>query len=252
MKQQILNKAMFKRYKDNSLAVSNYNINQEYTIKPDGSSIKMAVIADTHIGNKRENHTYIDRANSYIANNNIRYVVYAGDLIEGVADPCYSIDKQIDSILNDYFFNRDLTNIVLLGNHDASLLMCDIHDLESAFEETNLKVLGYKCAYIKLCNRYIKLRHQINRMINDLDDYKSLVALYGHTHSYKYRKKENGASIIKLPTLSDNCPDGHGPIVSGFTVLEFFIQNDEIIGYTIEMIDLEKKDNIKKELVLTL
>ena len=246
------NSAMFKKYIDDSVIVSNYKINQEFQIIPETESIKIVVISDTHFGNKNENLEYLDKVRDYIEKNDIKYLLHVGDLIEGLADPNYSIEKQIDFILNDYFVNKGIINIVLLGNHDASLLMSGIYDLEKVLEETNATILGYKCAYLKICNRYIKLRHQINRMINNLNDYKSMISFYGHSHIYKFRKKENGASIIKLPTLSDDCPQGHAPINSGFVILELFINDDQIYSYTVEVIDFNRRNTLKREMSLSL
>lgn len=192
------------------VVASNALISQTSDIFVLGNTLKFIVISDTHFGSIYENMRYLDFVYEYASKNGIKYIFHAGDLLEGPhanyrrCKPKYkSIESQLEHVITDYCYDKDIYNMILLGNHDAFSIVTDHVDVTSLLaSRRDFNILGYKSAYIKVRDEYISLKHDISRLINNPEDRVVLVNFYGHSHQYKCTHDDK-YSIFRVPTLSD-------------------------------------------------
>jgi len=206
-------KSMFK-VKGNNTILSNAPVRY---IKDLGAkdNFRMLVISDTHYGNKNENMFYINDVYDYASKNSIKYISHCGDVIEGSLDLYRSCKdeyktalSQIEHVLYDYPYDKNIENLFLFGNHDLSTLTIENIDIYDEFQNRDDFIpLGYRNSYIKCGNEFITLKHEVNKMINFLKDEETFLYLSGHKHGFYACSKERSA-VIKIPTLSDVYPNG--------------------------------------------
>ncbi len=175
-----------------------------------GNSFKFIVISDTHFGSVYENMAYLDMVYQHAAKNNIRHIFHTGDLLEGAyanyrrcKREYKNLDSQLEHVINDYCYDKDITNHILLGNHDAFSIVNDGVDIEPLLAcRDDFDLLGYKSAYIKIRSEYISLKHDISRLLNNPEDKIVLLNFMGHSHQYKCSHDDKYA-VFRVPTLSD-------------------------------------------------
>lgn len=212
---------------------SNALISQTSDILIMPNTLKYIVISDTHFGSIYENMRYLDTVYEYAAKNGIKYIFHTGDLLEGpyanfrrCKTKYKSIEAQMEHVISDYCYDRDIHNMILLGNHDAFSIVTDHVDVAPLLDErSDFSILGYKSAYIKVRDEYISLKHDISRLINNPEDRIVLVNFYGHSHQYKCTHDDK-YSIFRVPTLSD-LPDNKLAVVNkGFLVGQIDFNGD--------------------------
>lgn len=262
---QVLSKRSTKSKKDSKVEclnerviINKNNIHEElesisgqvYDTK--SSSIKFIVISDTHFGSYFENLDYLEEVYEYASNNDIRYIFHCGDLIEGDYsnyERCKreyrTIESQVEHILDDYCYDQNITNVILLGNHDISSFIFDDIDIEPLLHERKDFVsLGYRNGYIKVDNEYITLKHNLSKVLNSMYTKGTFINLTGHSHIFNAKFNDRNFRF-KVPTLSDmQIP--HSITNNGFLVGELIIDGNE------KYIKMQYIDLMNRSRVLTL
>ena len=230
----------------NSKCQQVFEVNEE-------SEFKFIVISDTHFGSVFENIEYLNYVYEYASKNDIKYILHAGDLIEGSYDNfgrCKSkyctIDSQVEHVLNDYCYDNDIKNMILLANHDVySIYHYGIDIAPLLIERKDFEILGYRSSYIKVNDKYISLKHEISRLKNNLKDYITLIDFVGHSHQYRCNYNKNNTRI-KVPTLSDM--KGNYIVNKGFLVCSINSQDLKVNNFELKYIDFEHP---KRNIILT-
>lgn len=213
---------------------------------------KFIVISDTHFGSVFENIKYLDYVYEYASKNDINYILHAGDLIEGsyddfgrCKDEYRTINSQVEHVLRDYLYDKNIKNMILLANHDVYSIYhygVDIAPLLS--EREDFQILGYRCVYIKINDKYISLKHEISRLKNNLKDYLTLVDFIGHSHQYRCNYNKTNTRV-RVPTLSDM--KSNLIVNKGFLVCNINFDNLKVNDFSCEYIDFE---NMGRKIIL--
>ncbi len=222
-----------------------FNINEK-------NSFKFIVISDTHFGSVFENIEYLNYVYEYATKNGIKYILHAGDLIEGsyddfgrCKDEYKTIDSQIEHVFKDYSYDKNIKNMILLANHDVySIYHYGIDIAPLLKEREDFQILGYRCAYIKVNDKYISLKHEISRLKNKLKDYLTLIDFIGHSHQYRCNYNKTNTRI-RVPTLSNM--KSNLIVNKGFLVCSINSLDSKFNNFSCKYIDLE---NINREIVL--
>lgn len=245
------NEKMILEY-DGKIINTNSMCQQVYEINED-NEFKFIVISDTHFGSVFENIEYLDFVYEYASINNIKYILHAGDLIEGSYDNygrCKSeystIDSQINHVLKDFCYDDNIKNMILLANHDVYSIYHYGIDIAPILEERkDFEILGYRSSYLKVNDKYISLKHEISRLRNSLKDYITLIDFVGHSHQYRCNYNKTNTRI-KVPTLSDM--KGNYIINKGFLVCNINSNDLKVSDFDIKYIDFEHP---KRDIILT-
>lgn len=224
----------------NSRCQQVFNIDEE-------SEFKFIVISDTHFGSVFENIEYLDYVYEYASKNGINYILHAGDLIEGSYDDfgrCKeeykTIDSQVEHVLKDYSYDKNIKNMILLANHDVySIYHYGVDIVPLLSEREDFQILGYRCAYIKVNDKYISLKHEISRLKNNLKDYLTLIDFIGHSHQYRCNYNKTNTRI-RVPTLSDM--RSNLIVNKGFLVCNINFDDLKVNDFSCEYIDFEHMD----------
>lgn len=172
----------------------------EYDICVDKSEFKTLVIADTHLGDIGDRIDLLDEVYDYAVKNSIKYVFHVGDLINGIIygldlnDKHDSNTEQIDYALRNYPYERSITTVVLLGNHDIRPLHAETINLKKIINNrrNDMICLGYKFAKVYLNNDMIALYHPFEKDTVESHNYNienacngelPKIAFIGHSHS---------------------------------------------------------------------
>lgn len=215
-------------------------------------NFKFICIADTHFGAKYENLSYLERVYEYARNHDIKYIVVLGDLIEGNCFdysrclPQYKdINSQVEHVINDYCYDANIKNIILLGNHDFSAYTKEGIDIsEQLSTRDDFSILGYKEAYLKIRDEYITLKHDVSKIVTCISNPSTPLVLSGHSHQYRVMYNDDAINM-KVPTLSDVYA-GEGYVINkGFVVCEVMFDDFGLYYIDTEFIDLNKDDIIK-------
>lgn len=215
-------------------------------------SFKFICIADTHFGALYENPDYVKRVYEYAREHNIKYIVVLGDLIEGNCFdygrclPEYkTIESQVDHVINDYCYDSNIKNIILLGNHDFSAYTKEGIDISDKLSiRDDFSILGYKEAYIKIRDEVITLKHDVSKIITCISNPCTPLTLIGHSHQYRVTYNDDSV-VMKVPTLSDVYAGEEYVINKGFVVCDIVFDDFGMYYIDTEFVDLEREDVIK-------
>lgn len=171
-------------------------------------NLRVLVIADLHLGRKKDKLEYLDAVYDYAIKNNIGIILNLGDLIENTYHlPANelkkkTVEEQIDYVIKNYPFDKNIANILLYGNHDLYSLTHYGLNVGKMIEKDryDLMSLGYGLGYLNLNKESICLTH--NKTCTNTD-YK--IVFEGHSHRMMY-KFINKRLIVDVPALSDATP----------------------------------------------
>lgn len=218
-------------------------------------NLRFIAIADTHFGSEKENLDYLRQVYEYAAKHGIKIIFHAGDLLQGSIEqyrgckkPYNSAHAQIDHLLRDYCYDKDISNYILLGNHDASIIYGEGIDVYDYLQyRSDFIPLGYKTGYIKVGEEYITIRHDVNKLYNSVKDENGFLNLYGHSHQYD-SQHNNGEAVVKVPTLSDLSPGTLHKTNKGFLVSSVDLKDGYAVNADIDFVPVEPqlKRYIKK------
>lgn len=162
---------------------------------------KIFGISDTHIGNSNDALHQLFEVYNLAYQKNIKYIVHAGDFIEGKSNP-YQKSNPYDQINRlKYIYNqiKNINTYYIYGNHDYNLYLNDSIDLKEQINEIEgLRYIGRGNSYIKLVDDdFIKIHHYLSYDETHKIELDRKLDLEGHHHFYK----KQGSNIF-LPPLS--------------------------------------------------
>lgn len=186
----------------------------------------IGIIADTHIGNKKENMEYIKRTYDYFFQCHIQSVFHLGDLFDGLCNFENVTDmeqrreiceKQWNRFVREY--PKGFQNYVVLGNHDVTMHEVGIPLRERLQDLPDFLPLGCGKGYMKWYNQKLFLMHPVLNGEKIPNGIQYDLYLKGHSHEFSFMKNKQK---FKIPTLSDNFPRGVCSIsdLPGFLLFE--------------------------------
>lgn len=168
--------------------------------------ISIMLISDLHFGSKYDRIDLVFKIYDYCIKNNIHIIINAGDLIDGVnigeEKKLKTFNEQIDFVIKNYPFDKNIINFVCLGNHDIDSFRSNNQDISSLLYNYrhDLVPLGYGLGNINIKNETIYVKHLISDYTTSFIPSESLILL-GHSH--KASLACNGNLYVHIPTLSD-------------------------------------------------
>jgi len=200
------------------------------------NTIKVMVISDTHLGHIDDSIECIDSMYNYCAKEGINIILHAGDFFEGIyterKKQCKfdSAVEQINYGLNNYPYEKNILNFILLGNHDATFLTKTGIDIQEILlnRRHDLIPIGYGESDISIGNFTITMRHQISnvKMKSDVDN---KLFLYGHGHSFS-TNCDTGHTVlfVHIPALSYVQTKSNGNSLPSMIEMNLTISNEFI------------------------
>ena len=211
-----------------TLNTSNRHKNKlKLEIPDEVTSFKSILISDLHLGGEHERLDLLNYVYDYCSNNNINIIFNCGDLIDGLyhcSNPTIKdANNLINKLINDYPFDKNILNIICLGNHDLyfldkfginlkNILLNHRHDLLPA---------GFGNAKIIMKKDAIYLQHKLSNEVDDKQTMKANPIIFqGHKHFSKpniYLVEEENRFCV--PPLSNYL--NFAPGYPGFYEIEF-------------------------------
>lgn len=183
-----------------------YTDNIDIITEKNDNQLRLITISDLHLGSKNDNIEALYKIYEYAKSNNIHSIINCGDLVDGIGGydglpKEKDLSKQIDYLIKNYPFDKNILNYTVLGNHDVMSLYSTGIELKKVLENKRLDIipLNYNHSILKIKNSRIGLSHpieNIKKRIWNVD-----LNLIGHSHSAKFTFSPNG--IIHVPSLSN-------------------------------------------------
>ena len=167
---------------------------------------KAVVISDLHIGSELERLDLLYQVYDYCINNNIHIIINAGDLVEGMNNYHFVEKevylKQIDHLLREHPYDKNILNFICLGNHDTDSLRKDGINLSKMLlnNRFDLIPIGFGKGILKIKDDFIYVLHPTAGV--DLTVDTNNLILRGHSHKLK-TIYENNQFTFYVPSLSD-------------------------------------------------
>lgn len=217
-------------------------------------NFKFIVISDTHFGSKYENFDYLKEVYDYALSHGIKYIFHAGDLIEGsyanyrrCKRKYMNVEAQVNHVIEEYPYDESIINVMLLGNHDAFPIVINGFDIsDSLHERKDFVVTGYRSSYMKAKEEYISLKHEISRLLNEVEDSTVLLNFFGHSHQYKCFF-DGKYAIFRVPTLADLPSNAYTIVNRGFLVGNIDFEGCRAANLSIDYINFDDKNTISFE-----
>lgn len=221
--------------------VTNYNCNE----------FKAMVISDLHIGNQQESVDSWNKIYDYCVVNNIHVIINAGDFLDGIniGSPNYKKHtnplEQMKYAINNYPFDKKITNFITLGNHDVDSLTSYGIDLSIYLRNFRYDIvpIGYGHGRINIKNDRIYVTHPLGiNNNNGLELPSNYLLIRGHHHVNKCNIGSNDSCSITVPTLS-NLFTSKDVFLPGALVLDIKFKN----GYfdTVHIENLMINDKVR-------
>ncbi len=212
-------------------------------------TIDLMVISDLHLGSFYETPRLLDKVYDYCINNDIHVILNIGDFVEGdVSINNMKIEplKQLDHALRVHPSDNSIYNLLLLGNHDYSLLANYNIDLMRGIKERRYDIvpLGYGEEIINIKHDFIVLLHPLKSYEMKTKNYKNALIIRGHGHESKIYQDRNNL-ILYTPSLSKlNFNNSSNP---GAIKLTLFMKNGLIENILVtDLVFINNKINIVK------
>ncbi len=202
-----------------SNGVIKYELDNKNNLKQEENSInlitrtssdfeKFIVFSDSHYGNENEMEDLHNRMFEYAVKNNIHILFCCGDILDGTYTKGIknrSRDEVIDQIINfleKFPFDKNITTIGVLGDHDVSILSIYGINLKTLLDNKRHDIVfgGYNNTNVNIKNDNIVLYHHLNG--GNILPKASPIILKGHTHNYSSIKREDGTVDINVPSTS--------------------------------------------------
>lgn len=244
---------MIQKGLNNERVLSHSYVSDSYSLDV-SDNLKFIVISDTHFGSKYENFDYLKEVYDYALSHGIKYIFHAGDLIEGsyanyrrCKRKYTNIGAQINHVIEDYPYDESVTNIMLLGNHDSFPIVVSGFDVSDFLKERkDFVITGYRSSYIKTKDEYISLKHEISRLLNEVEDSTVLLNFFGHSHQYKCFF-DGKYAIFRVPTLADLPSNSYTIVNKGFLVGNIDFEEGRAVNLSVDYINFDDKDTISFE-----
>lgn len=165
---------------------------------------KVLILADTHLGSKYENLSYLREAYQYAQDHDIHAAIHAGDLIQSTISNVKAkyVDefRQLEHVIDDYPLLEGMKNYILLGNHDYNTLRKGEEYFRILKERDDFAFLGFKRAYVTWKGQLISICHPVKKYALPISSVENFLNIKGHSHKLSYHKDKS----IQVPTLSDD------------------------------------------------
>lgn len=185
------------------------NDNTYINMDSDNDKIRIMLISDLHLCHQNESLKAVNAMYDYVVKNNIKLIFNLGDFIEGYNSnkQCKfdNYKRQTRYALFNYPSDKSVTNFLLLGNHDISLLLNKNIDVARiiARERDDIVVTGIGASNVYLNNFRFRFRHEISDYpVNHLLSFNNGIIFKGHSHRYKVTSRGPVVNIY-IPNLSD-------------------------------------------------
>ena len=202
----------------------------EIKLNQNDNYFRCLVVSDLHIGNKNSNIYLMDEVYEYATKNGINNILNCGDLIEGVytsgTKTINSVEKQIETIITEHPYDKNINVFAVLGNHDFHSLYYDKIDIGKIIhnERYDINTIGYGKGIVSVGKENILLSHKIGKKY--MPDIKEIykVQLIGHGHEMKTKAYD----IFKLcvPTLSNVTTGGQFKVIPGFIDMRIDLEKE--------------------------
>lgn len=175
----------------------------------DDNEIKVLIISDLHLSNKKDRIDLLKQMYDFCAKENIHIIINGGDILDGFFG--YHLDKkiidaqkQIDYLLNNYPYDKNILNFICLGNHDYSILKKNGQNVETilSLKRHDLISLGYGIGKLNIKNEEILVKHFKAPVVKHYNDVPERLVLMGHTHRSQCVFSNEQAQIY-IPSLSN-------------------------------------------------
>lgn len=197
---------------DLAKSLNNDNDNEATIITSKKDKVfKAILISDLHFGNVNERPDLLYKTYEMCIKDGINIIINTGDLIDGPIG-CgdvhnkitLDIERQIETMLKNYPFDKNILNFICLGNHDLYCLKTNGINLKNILDNKrhDLISLGYGYGKINVKNDKIYVTHPTTGIIDSDNEAKNKFILTGHSHLYKYIPGGSNNHIY-VPTLSD-------------------------------------------------
>ncbi len=173
------------------------------------NEIKAVFISDLHLANKKDRIDLLNQIYDFCAKENIHIIINGGDILDGFFG--YHLDKkildsqkQIDYLLKNYPYDKNILNFICLGNHDYSILKETGQNIETilSLKRHDLISLGYGIGKLNIKNEEILVKHFKAPVAKHYNDTPERLVLMGHTHRSQCVFSNNQAHIY-IPSLSN-------------------------------------------------
>ena len=181
------------------LPITNYlNGYPLYTLYSE-DEIRLMIISDIHMFNKKESINALYTLYNYCIDNNIHVIVNCGDMLDALFCNKTKIEDQGSEFIKRYPYDNSIINLALMGNHEVLYSKKSGIDFNKLLEDNRLdfKTLGYKNASILIKDDCINLHHNIDNCNSSINPSGSRLSFNGHSHIHRVNDK-----IINVPTLS--------------------------------------------------
>lgn len=194
--------------------------------------LRVIFISDLHLGRKKDRLDYIDYVYNYAIKNNIGIIINLGDMIENIYHLPESqlamnkVEEQVEYVIKNYPFDKNITNIILYGNHDFYSVSHDGLNIGKVIEDNRYDLinLSYKKGTLRLKNDQISLLHDA---IDKNKNHK--IIFYGHSHKMMNNIFLYDKVVIDVPSLSDANPTNYDYVpLKGFLDVTFDFEEDLI------------------------
>lgn len=247
---------------------------QEITITKVKKQFKILVISDTHIGRRDANSDKWAAAYDYAEANKIPYVLHLGDLTEGgkwtkyVSNQLRTAQQQIDYVTSIYPKRKNVTTLLVLGNHDRYGYDENIN-IRIPIERRRLDivVLGDNTALLNIKNLKILVNHmtahkkipslEVGMKLNNnelMTKYQNVdLILNGHFHVSRFYFSTNGTPIIYLSSIGQKLENSIQ--TDSMNELTFFSDHDNDNAYNavkVKSIVFEPEVKVVSELEIPL
>ena len=242
------------------------NNNTYLNMDMNNNKIRFMLVSDIHLGNHNDSIKAIDLMYDYVIDNKINVILNLGDFFEGVTrnKTCKfdDYDKQINYALDNYPSDKNVTNFLLLGNHDITLMLDKKIDIKKIVEERrkDIVITGIGRSNLFLNDFRFRLDHETNRYpVEPSSSFNNGIILKGHSHKYKVIASYSSMSI-SLPSLSDVLTNQYSccfpsmvdmtlhfknSMINNITLMNYIVLYDELFLMNEQRITVEiEKNNI--------
>lgn len=176
---------------------------------PKDNQLKLVFISDLHLTNKMDNIDSLNQIYEYCINEGIHIIINCGDLLDGFYGDSdkkkfTTSEQQIEYLLKNYPYDKNILNFICLGNHDYSILKKTGQNLETilSIKRHDMVSLGYGIGKLKVKNEEILIKHFAVPIIKHYDLISNNFTLIGHTHRSQSVMSNNKIEVY-VPSLSN-------------------------------------------------
>ena len=190
---------------------------------PKAKNFRCLIYSDLHVGNRNSDIKLLNYLYEYASKNGINYILNCGDIIEGD----YTTDKksiksfedQTETFLKKHPYDRNINEILILGNHDHYHFKNNGYDVSEKIKNSRYDIvpIGYGQGNVNLRNDSLILFHKLAEDSKPVIQSNEKIILSGHGHMMKTKLKDQ--LWLCIPTLSYVSTDKTKDIVPGFVDL---------------------------------